>query len=427
MRFTNQSPWVSRTSQALALAAAVAGLTGCELTEAETEAIEDALYLDPSGGVAPPVNVQPACFLERFVQPEAEITRKIDLLFVTDTSGSLDDERAAIADGIDAFVAALPTEADFRVGVMLGHSSKSSHAGRLFRSSSTEPRVLDSQTLSMAEIRAHLRNKMTRTVGDWYADGGEENFYSLLRGLASDRMTESRGYGFFREDAALAVIFVSDEQEICADFPAGVTPVPDSDNLEGPAKFRDCSRVVDGVPRKIDHHYVYESLSNLQGDRPLVVSGIYYSRIETVPRVNENEFGYGYAELMALAHGVSVDLAEGHYQQGLSDIGTLARIKLNLITDYTLARVDIDPATIRVEIDAVAAPFDYNAGINAVHLPEPGGALSVVDLHYCMRADEPGEDEEPGGGGEEEPGEEEEPGGGGEPECTGLDCGVIGV
>src|SRR5690606_11712196 len=163
-----------------------------------------------------PVDVQSACFLERSVQPEAEITRKIDLLFVTDTSGSLDEERAGIAEGIDGFVAALPAEVDYQVGVVLGHSSKSSWSGRLYRKDS-DPLVLSSSELSLSDIRKHLKRKLTRTAGDWYADGGEENFYSLWRALDDDRLQESRAAGFFREDAALAVVFISDENEICSD------------------------------------------------------------------------------------------------------------------------------------------------------------------------------------------------------------------
>src|SRR5690606_38137799 len=45
---------------------------------------------DP-GEIDPP-DPGEGCFLKRVVQPESEITRKLDLLFVTDTSASLDKE-----------------------------------------------------------------------------------------------------------------------------------------------------------------------------------------------------------------------------------------------------------------------------------------------------------------------------------------------
>src|SRR5687768_4702038 len=90
-----------------ALLALVLG-TGCELTTEEKHAIEDVLGVresDHDGSATAPAS---ACMSERFVQPEAEVVRKIDILFVTDTSGSLADERGQVADGIDAFVSQLP-------------------------------------------------------------------------------------------------------------------------------------------------------------------------------------------------------------------------------------------------------------------------------------------------------------------------------
>jgi len=43
-----------------------------------------------------------------------------------------------------------------------------------------------------------------------------------------------------RPDAALAIVFVSDENDICYRYPASITPVVDGDKLEAPAFIRDC-------------------------------------------------------------------------------------------------------------------------------------------------------------------------------------------
>src|SRR5690606_32134463 len=119
-------------------------LSGCELTQEEKDALEYAFYLqDPKPNAPAPV-IEPQCFNERFIQPEAQTSRKIDILFVTDTSGSLDDERAAVADGIDAFVEALPAEVDYQIGVMLAHGSTSQYAGKLYHARN-QPSVLKSK------------------------------------------------------------------------------------------------------------------------------------------------------------------------------------------------------------------------------------------------------------------------------------------
>jgi hypothetical protein len=353
---------------------------GCELTEEEKAVLDDSF--DPSNppGDVPPPPVQPACFNERFVQPEAEITKKIDILFVTDTSGSLNDERPAIAQGIDAFVGALPMDVDYRVAVMLAHGSTSNYSGVLYQKDS-EPFVLDSQQMSLEDIRYYLERKLRYVRGDGDSDGGEEGLFSLYTGLMGNNLEQSRTQGFFREDAALAVVFIADENDICARYPDGVTPVYDPNHKEGPAFDRDCADV---FPES-----VLAKLRTVQAGNPLLVSGIVYNREDTVPAGGENEVGYGYLELIDLANGMSIDLADGHFQDGLEQIGTLATVKLHLITEFTLARTEINLDTINVQVDGLDSPFTYVLETNDVQLHEPGGALSVVDINYCLIIDGP--------------------------------------
>lgn len=422
-------------------------LAGCELTSSELETIDGAFELGDRQVAAPPV--APSCFNERFVQPEGEITRKIDLLFVTDTSGSLDYERRAIADGIDAFVGALPAEVDYRIGVMGAHGSRSAHSGRLYKHG-PDPHVLDSMQMGLSEIRSKLRTKLMGVPSDRHSDGGEMGLYAITRAMDHGPMTSSRAKGFFREDAALAVVFIADENDICASFPEGVTPVPDPEGGEASARARDCTRRApawfeDGVQvsgaydETITPESVLVKLRKLQGwkdgkaGRPLLVAGIVYNRAETVPADGENELGYGYLDLIRLANGVSVDLAEGHYNEGLSTIGSLATVKLNAVTEFTLARPEIDPATIQVQVDGQAVEFTYLPEPNEVQLSYAGGSRSVVDINYCLTSaqapEEPEEPTDPGTdpGTDPETDPETDPGTGEDPNCTGLDCGVLGV
>ena len=359
---------------ALVLAAAAIGGSGCNMSAEQKEAVDDALSADVSTYAVAP-EVAPACFNERFVQPDAVVTKKIDILFVTDTSGSLDVERQQIAEGIGAFVAELPADADYRMAVMMAHSSRSSHSGALWKHGN-HPYVLDSGTMTLAQIRAHLVANLTHVSSDWHGDGGEEAMYSLLYGLTHGKLTSSRAKGFFREDAALAVVFIADENDICAKYPEGVVPVYDGDKLEAPAYARDCAGVTPEA--------VITALKQLQGDRPLLVSGIVYNNHDTYPRDGENEYGYGYMEMIALNGGISVDMADSEYVTGLADIGKLASIKLNLVADFTLARTDIDTSSIDVLVDGADAEFVYTALTNEVHVNNPGIARSVVDINYCM-------------------------------------------
>ncbi|MEW6057374.1 MAG: fibronectin type III domain-containing protein [Bdellovibrionota bacterium] len=372
----NLQPVLNRKFNALVLAAALSLTTAsCQITEEEKKAIDSAFSGPEQIDVdAPPVG--PQCFNERFVQPEGEITRKLDLLFVTDTSGSLDIERAAIADGIDGFVQALPTNVDYQVAVMLGHGSRSNHSGKLWKHGNN-PYVLKSSEMSLSTIRGHLRNNLTRVSDDVHSDGGEEMLYSFKRGIVEHgSLTSSRAHGFFRQDAALAVVFITDENDICAVYPQGVTPVRDPEGNEVTAKARDCGTVT--------KEGVLAAVRNLQGDRPYLIGAIAYNNLNNIPRSGENEYAYGILDLVELSHGISVDMATGHYVQGLAQIGSLATIRLQLLSDFTLARPEIDVSTLTVQVDGTDSPFDYDAERNEVHLFEPGRALSVVDINYCL-------------------------------------------
>ncbi|MCB0385298.1 MAG: hypothetical protein KDD43_07880, partial [Bdellovibrionales bacterium] len=331
---------------------AVASLTACELTKDERDAIDS--------GLNPPVHVppdlvrpdpKPYCFEQKHYQPPAEITKKIDILFVVDSSGSLNGERETIGDGVDAFVGELPGDADVRIAVMPAHAT--TWAGRIYRRQADKPYVLDNQSMEMADIRSILRYRMRNVVGETVTDGGETGVYSLNQAMEADKLAESRGHGFFREDAALAVVFVADENDICARYPEGVVQVPDPNGKEDPAFNTYCQDVTS--------ESVYTRLRTFQADRPLLVSGIVYHEGSVVPRGGENEIGYGYLEMIRAANGVAIDLSGGRLHEGLAQIGSLVTKKLSLKTEFVLDNQggEIDGETVGVEVDGAVVDFNY--------------------------------------------------------------------
>ena len=358
-------------------------LTACELPP---ELISDAFLVNEEVEDVPSVpvpSVPDACVNDRFTQPDAEITRNIDILFVVDSSGSLDPERAKIAEGIDAFVAALPAEVNYQIAVMLAHGDQSSRSGKLY-SAHGKP-VLSSQELTLDEIRADLLRRMTNPPGDRETDGGEVGLYALSKALKPNRLKQIKAQGFFRSDAALTIVFVSDENDICAEYPDGETPVFDLSGSELSAKEKYC----DGITPAS----VVKDLKALKGDQPLLISGIIYSDKNAVPSVGENEYGYGYIETIQLATGIAIDLAEGDLQAGLNEIGTLASIKLELNFEFKLSQTNIDPASIEVSVDGFEVDFAFKPELNEVHLTDAGEARSTVDVSFCLL--EPNDPNEP--------------------------------
>ena len=330
----------------------------------------------PATDMDPSESTGPYCYKQDYTQPDTGV-QKLDLLFMTDTSGSLDDERSQIAQGIDSFVAHLPQDGDFRIGVMLGHGSKSNYTGKLYQSTRTEPYVLDSKALPMNTLRTHLKNKLTHVADDSYSDGGEEGVYSLNRALDADRLSLSRTQGFFRTDAALAVVFISDENDICAVYPSGIIPVPDPEGMEASAKIRDCGNITSAG--------VLNRLKALQGDLPLVVAGIVYTDARTVPHIGENEVGYGYLDLIGLAHGITMDIGMALFTQGLSDLGQFTAQKMKIKTDFILDRSGIEPTTLAAQVDGKTVGFDYCEERNEITLTDGGQSRSSVEINYCLK------------------------------------------
>lgn len=365
-------------------------LSACEMSDKDKKLLEDSLAesapSDSSETQPGPIAVEPdenqaeaECFQMEDRQPTAQLTHKIDLLFVTDTSGSLANERQSVADGIESFINEFPIDIDLRVAVMPAHGSRGSHSGKLTKAHN-EPFVLDLQDLGTDYLKKYLSEKLYNPPTDRFSDGGEEGLYSLSRSLDNGMSDAIKAHGFYRPDAALAVVFISDENDICARYEDSSSRVYDPEHLELPAFLRDCADV---TPES-----TLEKLKNFKGDRPLLVAGIHYVPGSYVPALGENEAGYGYIEMIQAANGIVINMADGKIAEGLGVIGSLASSKLNLKTEFNLGHdaTTIDPSSISVSVDDESIEtFQYNSDLNEVQLLEYAGrAGSSVKVNYCL-------------------------------------------
>jgi hypothetical protein len=347
------------TSRNLAIACMAAGslLFGCETSDSSK--VNDSNDLNHSSTISSlegsnyssmRIVVPKSCYLEEF--PRMTVSYKsLDLLFVVDGSASLNDNIAKISAGIDSFVAQLDPDMDFQIAVLPAHGSLGSHSGKLYKYRNN-PFVLSSRTMTLAEIRHSLYDNLTNVPADHFADGGEEGLFSLNRSLDNGMANAIRAKGFFRSHAALAVVFVSDENDICAKYPAGVTRVPDPQGLEAAAFKRDCSN--------IDENSVYKRLLEFQKGQPLIVSGIVYNNHKSVPKGKgmEDEYGYGYMDIIKLAGGISVDIGKGNYDEGLAQIAQYATKMMKPTVDFMLAHKPVDPYSIVVALKGKSSHKD---------------------------------------------------------------------
>lgn len=360
-------------------------LFGCEASPTAKSDIDAAFSTGLQSPVVPPIpSLGLGCYNDRYTQPKALTSKKLDLLILTDTSSSIDEYRTRIADGVDAFIRSLPSDVDYRVGVMVAHQGQSSHTGRLYsHSRKGSAKVLRSDTQTLEEIRAGLRSDLTniRTNSSGH-DGEQIMMYSLARSMDDDRLTEIREQGFYREDAALAVVIISDENDLCSDESPG----------KAHKKAKYCTRtapahVVGGVTispsflEKITPDYLLRKLQDFQAGRPLVLSAIAYP--------NNSDYTYGTLELVKLSNGIRIDMTDASYAAGLAQVGALTSVKLNLQKEFQLSHDLIDPSTLIVRVDGSPVGFVYISEMNQVSLEDLGTAESTIDISYCEPAPEP--------------------------------------
>ncbi len=321
-----------------------------------------------------PPSASPMCYIQIAHQPLAEKVNKLDVLIISDTSGSLNKEREKIATEIGAFINQLPNGLDYQIGILPAHGSRGSHSGALWKYKN-EPIVLKSTVLTQLEISNSLVKSLTHMQGDYFSDGGEEGLYSLNRSLDNGKLNSIQAHGMLREDAALAILFIADENDICFNYPKDLVPVRDPDKLEESAFKRDC--------KGITPESVYSKLVSHMKDRPLLISGIIYTDNLTLNKDGENEVGHGYLDLINLNKGNAIDLANSSYLEGLKSIGNLTSQRLQLFDRIELEHTqNLNPDSLKVDIDSKSVEAIIEDE-NVLLIGDLGSAGSEIKISYC--------------------------------------------
>lgn len=383
-RFSSLS-FSTATSIALVLAwSVVALLSGCGKEVSLGSSSTGSSESSDGGPSLSPVSCAPEKTVRwRFVQPQPRVNRSVDLLFVVDTSDSLAAERSRIAATIPAFVQALPASTDYRIGVMLAHGGASPYSGRLYAGAGS-PKVLNSRSSSLADIQAKLQATLARRVADVDEADGEMMMYSASRSLDADRLAEAQSLGMFRPNAALSIIFVSDENDICwrpelHGFTSFPDYVPSYQNSEVVAYDRYCAGV--------EAAGVLSSFRALKGGQPLFFGAITHVNPTSVPRSSEKAIGHGLLELVrASIDGELIDIGESSYSQGLARLGSAISTSLELDTIFKLASAaGIKADTVRAYVDSRLVPAYYRDSASSVQIAagDAGKAGSIVEITAC--------------------------------------------
>jgi len=141
-------------------------------------------------------------------------TNNVDFIWIIDNSGSMRNEQNILAENFDLFIDAfLEKSIDFKMGFTTtdtaGRGSKNPHNGEFTGSVPVLTSDMDPEFLSN-----HFKeNVRVGTDGS----GRERGLEAALKAVKKTNRTESINYRFIRPDALLAIIIISDENDISPD------------------------------------------------------------------------------------------------------------------------------------------------------------------------------------------------------------------
>jgi len=204
---------------------------------------------------------------DRFAVPPVS---KVDVLFVVDNSGSMQDNQDSLAQNFDRFIRYADfrnTAVDYQIAVTTTDVMVDEQAGRFV----DPPRIMTRNTPALEQQFASAVRVGT------YGSGAEHGLDAMYWALSSPLIDDATANGgFLRVDAALAVIAVSDEEDQSADaieffftFLQGLKAR--SDRM--PATFHAVSCGIDCVCAEDWGAIVtrYETLANLTGGQRMSI------------------------------------------------------------------------------------------------------------------------------------------------------------
>jgi hypothetical protein len=169
---------------------------------------------------------------------------------------------------------------------------------------------------------------------------------------------------------------------VCAPY-AGQSYLWDLDDDDDTIRHRDC-------PGGIATNTVISEVKALQGNRPYLFAAIthidngYHGDCHGGGDSDDRDgYGYGYVDLVTRTNGVSFDIGDDDYSQGLSSLGKQCSTKLNQVVDFSLSHKDIDATTLRCKIDGHGVGAEYDPVADDIHLSCGGNPLSIVSISYC--------------------------------------------
>lgn len=264
---------------------------------------------------------------ESFYFNNGQTHKSVDVLFVVDNSGSMLEEQEKLGQRLSSFIASL-SAVDWQIGITTTDTSAGTYGikGSLVTLFGSSERILKPTSPNYANTFMHsvVRRESIDCQNSGVCPTNNEEPLRAIQ-LAIDKRN-SNNAGFFRDNADLAVVILSDEDEMSSGPPEATKP------SEVLAHFNS----VWGSSKKIS---VYGIIVE-PGD-----SACYNEQYLTA-----GTYGYHAAELAALTGGVTGSICDTDYSDNLSKIGE----NVNKLLNYVVLANDPDTQ----DLDLVISPYD---------------------------------------------------------------------
>lgn len=273
----------------------------------------------------------------------------VDVLFIVDNSGSMSEEQKALRDNFDDFMRYFTDSGmDYHVGVVSTDMDNRQQTGSLISEGGT--RYID-DTLSAEQAIASFKERANLGTMGSSDERGKDAAYKALVGLAN-----STNKGFYREEALLSIIVLSDERDwsrdiSVAEFSSWMTSLKPEDEMTW-----------------------FSSIVGPEGGCGVVA-----------------ERGTGYLEVTDAVGGIKFSICESDYSSVLEELGMQAA---GLKREFFLTEVPVED-TIKVTVTTdgdedkfKSSEWTYDGIRNSVtfssFVPDP---LAVVNITYEPLAD----------------------------------------
>lgn len=285
----------------------------------------------------PTISSDPGCKSEIFRQNSRQ-TKKLDIVWVIDNSGSMADEQIALGSNFSAFIDDFITkDVDFKMAITTTDTSTSTLKGRMVTGSDTKltsERAKANETLFKADFTSLVRVGVS---GSGFEKGLE----------ATEGFMQKYASTFLRPDAYLAVVILSDEE--------------------------------DQSPRSVSFYTDY--LKSFKNEAGLV-------KIYTIADVNKTNSGYGittgadrYIKASDETAGVVANIRDD-FHRSLTAMGDSI---INLLDSFALAN-DPVPGTLRVYVNGIeTTAYTFDTASRSIRFNQAPSNNAEIRVYYIKQ------------------------------------------